>query len=119
FDERELLTAIDLAIHRHRVDRRVRASERFLATTLHSIGDAVVAVDTQGRVTLMNPMAERLCNWPEAESLGRPLSDVLHLRDARGREPLAVPLEQVLRERTIVSLPGALLVRRDGVELPI
>jgi len=36
---------------------KVRASEEQLATTLRSIGDAVIATDARGLVTLMNPVS--------------------------------------------------------------
>ncbi len=50
----------------------VQVSEEKLAVTLNSIGDAVIATDAAGRVTLLNPQAVRLTGWPLAETCGRP-----------------------------------------------
>ncbi|MDZ7385371.1 MAG: response regulator, partial [candidate division KSB1 bacterium] len=55
FEERELHTAVEMALYRHTLERRLRESEQWLATTLRSIGDAVVATDAAGRITFMNP----------------------------------------------------------------
>ncbi|MCD6527197.1 MAG: cache domain-containing protein, partial [Desulfuromonas sp.] len=49
-----------------------------LQTTLDSIGDAVIATDTQGNITRMNPVAERLTGWSVMQGKGRPLTDVFH-----------------------------------------
>jgi PAS domain S-box-containing protein len=60
-----------------------------LAVTLQSIGDAVVATDTNGDVMMLNPLAESLCGWSLAEARGRPLQQVLQLQDERTGAPVA------------------------------
>ena len=67
FEERELSITIEMALYKHRIEARLRESERWLATTLRSIGDAIIAADTTGAITFMNPIAERLTGWTIAE----------------------------------------------------
>lgn len=81
FEERELRTTIETALSKHRTEARLRESERWLATTLRCIGDAVIAADERGRVKLINPAAERLTGWPQREALGRDLGEVFQLAD--------------------------------------
>lgn len=61
---------------------RVRAleaeAERF-NTTLQSIGDAVISVDTGGNIFQMNPVAQTLTGWGEPEALGQPLARVFRI----------------------------------------
>src|SRR4030095_6880819 len=64
FDERELHVVIEMALYRHRMARQLKESERWLAATLRSIGDAVIAVDGDWRIRFMNPVAENLTGWP-------------------------------------------------------
>src|SRR3954469_24655646 len=52
----ELRTAVEIAIYKHEMERRHRERERWFATTLRSIGDAVISTDASGCITLMNPM---------------------------------------------------------------
>ncbi len=52
-------------------NERTTASRDLLHTTLTSIGDAVVATDSSGRVTFMNGVAESLTGWTHAEAHGQ------------------------------------------------
>jgi two-component system, cell cycle sensor histidine kinase and response regulator CckA len=88
--------------------------------TLRSIGDGVIATDTEGRVVFANRVAELMTGWSEAEARGRPLSEVLSLIDQKSREPAIDPVARVLEEGGITSLPESVsLVRRDGSERAI
>src|SRR5215470_3472448 len=119
YEGRQLLVAVEMALHKHAVDQQVRSSERFLSTTLRSIGDAVVASDTEGRVTLMNTIAEKLTGWREADALGRPLAEIARLLDERTREPLPLSLGALFEGRSVVSLPRSVLIQRTGAEIPV
>jgi len=102
------------------VARTTAASEERLRVTLASIGDAVIATDAQGRVTLMNRVAEALTGWSAVEATGRPLDDVFVIHNEITRRPAAHPVQRVLREGTIVGLANhTVLVGRDGREFPI
>jgi PAS domain S-box-containing protein len=88
--------------------------------TLQSIGDAVLATDSAGRITRLNPTAERLTGWPLAEALGRPLVEVFHIINAATREPVANPVQQVLARGEVVGLANhTALLARDGQEYQI
>lgn len=100
------------------LEAKLRVSEAWLATTLKSIGDAVIATDSQGRIEFMNPMAEALTGWSITEARDQPLGDVYRIIDERTRVELDSPVVKVLRSGTIVGLAeSTLLVRKDGVEL--
>ncbi len=120
FRERELHITIDMALYKHEMERRLRASEKWLATTLKSIGDAVIATDGNGRVTFMNPVAEKLTGWPLEEAAGRELVEVFNIINMHSRQPTQNPVAKVLREGRVVGLANhTLLVTRDGKETPI
>lgn len=120
FDERELSTVIEMAIYKHRAEERLRESEERHATTLRSIGDAVIATDAAARVTMMNPVAESLTGWPQAEALGRALTEVFHIVNETSRLPVESPIGKVLATGTTVGLANStVLIRRDGAEFPI
>ncbi len=117
-DERELHTNIEIALYRHKMERRLKESERWLSTTLKSIGDAVIATDAQGCIVFMNPVAERLTGWEQDQALGRDSGQVFRILDGETRQPLESPVTKVLREGTVVELENdALLVTQDGSEV--
>ncbi len=94
--------------------------QRWLATTLRSIGDAVIATDAHGRVTMMNPVAEQLTGRTFGASRGKMLDEVMQLVSGITRKPLESPVARVLREGLVAGLaPDALLVHPDGHEIPI
>ena len=91
-----------------------------LRVTLHSIGDAVVTTDSEGRIGWLNPLAERLTGWPAAEAAGKLKIEVVHLIDeaTRADRPDLVPL-CLQTGRVLSQEPNAILVSRYGSECPI
>jgi diguanylate cyclase (GGDEF)-like protein/PAS domain S-box-containing protein len=88
--------------------------------TLNSIGDAVLSTDRDWRITFLNPVAERLTGWTDAEASGQQLADVFQVINATTRERIVPCLEfEVGKGRTIILPPNCVLVRRDGHESPI
>ncbi|MBI2918991.1 MAG: PAS domain S-box protein [Chloroflexi bacterium] len=120
FKDREVHITIDMALYRHKMERKLRESEKWLATTLRSIGDAVVATDNNGVITFMNAVAERLMGWKLEEVKDKKLTEVFNIINSQTRQPIPNPLAKVLREGTVVGLANhTKLVARDGTEIPI
>ena len=92
----------------------------WLGTTLASIGDAVIATDHQGKVILMNGVAESLTRWTSAEASGAPLEKVFNIVNEDTRAEVESPVVKVLREGQIVGLANhTILIGKDGTEIPI
>ncbi len=113
-----LITVLVEALHAAR--RRAEANQQWLSAVLTSIGDAVIATDSQGQVVFMNPVARSLCGWPGEEAVGRPLQEVFRIVNEHTRAPVLNPVTKVLADGDIVGLANhTLLIGRDGVERPI
>jgi len=99
---------------------RENVAWRWLATTLQSIGDAVIATDNAGLITFMNGVAERLTGFTEGEARGRPLHEVFRIFSEQTRQIVESPVSKVLREGTVVGLANHTLLRtKQGAEIPI
>ena len=100
--------------------RQRNESLALLATTLRSVGDAVISTDAGGSVQFMNSVAERLTGWAERDARGRGLDEVFVIVNEQSRESVESPVSQVLREGAIVGLANhTLLIGRDRIERPI
>ena len=72
--------------------------------TLQSIGDAVIATDTDAKITRMNPMAEHLTGWTLEEARSKALTDIFRIVTSHTKEPADNPVLQVLERGEIVGL---------------
>ncbi len=122
FEERELHTTIEMALYRHKMNRRLKESEQRLATILNSIGDAVIATDPAGLVTFMNPVAAAITGWNPDEAMGKRIQEVFHLAhqesttvDAEGELLLPAALLMGIGD----SVRCATLIAKTGAEVPI
>ena len=98
----------------------LRESEEKLSVTLNSIGDAVIATDALARVTLLNPLAEMLTGWTQAEAAGRSVADVFRIVNKETRKPATIPVMATLEHGTIQGLANhTVLIARDGSECDI
>ena len=112
-------TARDITWRRE-LEETLRRSEENLAVTLHSIGDAVLATDASGHVTRLNPIAEKLTGWTEAEAKGRPVAEVFHIVNEETRQPASIPVDKVLATGAIQGLANhTVVIARDGTEHPV
>lgn len=117
---RELHATIEMALYKHELDTKLKENERWLDTTLQSIGDAVIATDEKGCVTLMNTVAEKLTGWQQEEALGHNLTQVFHIVNEITGTPVENPVEEVIREETVVGPANhTLLIKKDGTVIPI
>ena len=91
------------------------AEKERLAVTLRSIGDGVITTDTDGRVVLLNLVAERLTGWSQDEARGRSLPEVFRIINDRTGEPCPNPVEKVLQTGLNVELENhTVLISRHG-----
>jgi PAS domain S-box-containing protein len=94
--------------------------KEWLQVTMQSIGDAVIATDSEGRISFVNPAAATLTGWTEQEALGQPVPSVFHIIDKTTQQPGKDVVTQALSEGTTVVLTGAnTLIARDGREIPV
>jgi len=120
FEERELYKTIEMALSKHQLEKTLKEREQWLDTTLRSIADAVITTDTDGRVTFLNTIAEKLTGWSFGEAEGRDLKEVFHITNQMTKEPAEDPATIVLREGQSTNLANFIvLITRDGMERPI
>jgi len=108
FEERELQTTIEMALYKSKMETRLREREEWLATVLRSIGDGIIAMDGNGLVTFMNPLAEQLTGWSQAEAMDKPLAAVFTTKE----DPSAAPVPASAHAERLLKI-------RNGGEVPV
>jgi PAS domain S-box-containing protein len=98
----------------------LQISEEKIAVTLNSIGDAVIATDAEGRVTLMNPLAAMLTGWMDISTRSPTVDEVFNIINKETRLPATIPVKETLALGTIHGLANhTVLIARDGSECDI
>ena len=129
FNERELHTAIQVALHKHQGELALRKSERWFAGTLRSIGDAIIAVDNDMKILFMNDVAEKLTEWSERDAVGQVLGEIYRFADAESGDAIedtarmrfdqaasaGAKTEGPVREVILISRSGARVSIEDNV----
>lgn len=119
FEDRELKTCIQMALYKHRMDERILENERWLATTLRSIGDAVVSTDRAGVVRYVNPMAEKLAAVQSRDAVGKALHDVVSIEEMSDDCSLEKMMAGVLSNGDGCRKETGVLHSRDGRSIPV
>jgi diguanylate cyclase (GGDEF)-like protein/PAS domain S-box-containing protein len=107
-------------LERKRVSELLFEQKERAEVTLHSIGDAVITTDNQGRIDYLNPIAEQLTGWSTEEARGRSLPEVFVIMNEHTRLRALDPVSRCLREGQIVALANhTVLINRQGREIAI
>ncbi|MBU0945216.1 MAG: PAS domain-containing protein [Proteobacteria bacterium] len=111
-----LEVATDISQAKLTETRLAEETER-LAVTLRSIGDGVITTDTEGRVVLINKVAETLTGWNNEEAAGRPLAEVFNLQNKVTKDPCENPVQEILTSGEIIGMTkDTILISKNGQE---
>lgn len=106
--------------HLKTVELELAAERQRLRVTLESIADGMISTDLSGRVVFMNPAAEQLTGLAAGEAIGRPVREVVRLRNERDDGDLICPVETCLAGATQVRLDDdSVLMAHDGPQRDI
>ncbi len=120
FEERELYTTIEIALYKHGVEKKLRENERWLATLFRSISDGVISTNAAGIIKSMNPVAEKLTGWTQAEALGHDLDEVFHFLKEDTEQTAECLVAPVVQSGSQLALsPQTRCVARDGSTVPV
>jgi len=106
--------------HVEKLGTKLLQSEERWTATLGSIGEAVIATDSEGRITFLNPIAAALTGWPSEEALNQPIGNVLKLINEASGMTADNEVLRVLKEKKVLAVANHVdLVTRDGREIAV
>jgi len=120
FEDREIFTVIEMALYKHDIESRLKQSEEKYFSTVNSISDAVITVDRECNITFMNPTAISLSQWTLHDALGKPVMEVLKLKNEITKEESINPVQCLVGRGNQNRMPDDLiLVGRKGMQVPV
>ncbi len=116
----ELRAAIEVALHRYRMERLLKESALWFAFTLRCVTDGVVALDCEQRVRFMNPAAERALGLPMHAALGRHVDEVMMFDDdtVQGLSAISGADQACLAGESVATF-GRSVMAADGRKLRV
>ncbi|RKZ33996.1 hypothetical protein DRQ33_03090 [bacterium] len=98
-----------------KAQKSIREEKEKLKVTIESIGDAVITTDVDGKITLMNYVAEELTGWSSEEAIGKPLTEIFNIISEETGERCENPVEKVIQSGKIVGLANStILISKNG-----
>ena len=120
FEEKDLQTAIEIALYKHLTDKQIREKDLWLKTVLQSIGDAVIATDEEGKIQFMNKVAEELTGFSVLESYGQNLEKIFNIINEYTNEKIDNPVRKVIQTGKVIGLANhTALISKNGSIKPI
>jgi PAS domain S-box-containing protein len=119
FQTQEMQAAVEIALHRHRQDRKSRARHRQATDVLKNILLGIISVDNAEVVLIFNPAAEELTGWTQQDAVGGSVRSVFRLADLRSGAHSDLPLDDVLNRGSLTEIRSKSLVTKDGMLRPI
>ena len=115
-----VLLAFFTRYHVEKLGTKLLQSEERWTATLGSIGEAVIATDSEARITFLNPIAATLTGWQPAEALNQPIGNVLRLINETSGMTADNEVLRVLKEKQVLAVANHVeLVTRDGREIAV
>lgn len=120
FEERELHISIEIALYKDHTQKLIREKDKWLTAILRSVGDAVIATDTNGKIRFINHVAERLTGFTKEEAINKDLSSIFKIRSEATKEFTLNAVQKVMQTGEIVGLANHTeLISRNGNVYPI
>lgn len=120
FEDWEIFTVIEMALYKHEIESRLRQSEEKYFTTVNSISDAVITIDRDYHITFMNPTAIAMTQYALTEAMGKPVTEILNLKDDSTQEVGVNPIQCSIGIGNFNRMPDDLiLIGKHYKEIPI
>lgn len=120
FKKRELHINIEIALYNHKMEKKLKESEQWLATTLKSIVEAVMTTDKNGVIITMNPFAEALTGWKQEDASGKPITTIFNVISEDTGKQAEDPVTKLIREGSFYGLAeNTILITKEGAKTPV
>lgn len=115
YEDRELSVAIDLAIYKHSVEKRIKVEKRRYEEILISMPESIITTDPRGKIIFMNPEAEKLFGCKADEAIGQPIYRIIDVQNSTVEDIIEIYIRKIFLSGQRMVIPGAnTLVNKIG-----
>jgi PAS domain S-box-containing protein len=120
YEPRELHIAIELALYKHRMERKLKENEQLLSTILENIDEAVISIDADGCINFINKAAEKLTGCEQKDVIGQHLTKVLRILNEQKQLVSIRSMINRLRNGIVIDFTKyTRIIAKDGSEVLI
>lgn len=126
FKSREVHIVIEIALYKHKMERNLRESQKWLSTLFNSIHDAVITIDNKGFINYLNPSAVSLTGWNNEDAKGHIIEEVFcvipdtmddsHRAAATGSHSGFNPFKDIHKQLNDLQLMDYILTDKNGLK---
>lgn len=113
---RELQIAIEMAFYKFNIERELRETKQLLTTALQCIGNVLIFIDPDGKITNLNDEAESLFGWTKEEAIGIQWHEFLKLERESAPGSAQEFIKKALHTEAVTRLSPFLAFKRHGVQ---
>lgn len=106
--------SVQMAIINMQLVSDMKSERERAEVTLHSIGDAVITTNVNGKIEYMNHVAESLTAWSLDEAKNKAVQDVFRIEDLDTGEPIHDVVKSCLYDGITINKSILSLVNRNG-----
>ena len=120
YDSREFISRVRSMLRIKQVEKELRRQQEWFRVTLSSIGDGLIATDTNGQILFINDVAENLSGWTGDEAQGNSITEVFNVINEKTGARITSPIAQALQREEILNLEDNLaLINKNGEVIQI
>jgi|GEM_PF-1427143 len=115
FEGSILHSSIEMALYKHKMEMQAKENKHWLLATIKSVGDALITTDTDGKISVINPVAEELCGCSSDEVIGCEIETVFKIKEKKEVKYIN-PVAESLKQKRVISMSEKILISRTGRE---
>ena len=106
FSQNTLSATIRVALNKKQADQKITDQHLWLDSTMGSLPEGIITINTAGKIVLVNPAAELMTGWTNKEAFEQLLNTVLSFVDPISGQSFHYYLTPIIREGIIGTIPN-------------
>lgn len=120
FNIRQLHNTIQIALHKSKMEKKLKRHHNWVVNTLQSMGNAVVTIDINKKITFINSSAHDLLGINDQNPIGEPINSNLTIKDSETNQKISLFPEKTKNKEdntNLIKKTDNILVTQEGKKI--